>query len=160
MKTRFCCIECKQPISQGVYEFSQELYGYPLCMKDQFLLGESVASAHIVGLYLALKAKNFPVKLEYFDGCKLVDIAVPGKLYIEVCGYDLKDREIIAGLGGDGYTLEMKIPTILISKVMLEKEKTFAHVVNELSKACQVILNPCCGFSVACAPPLTAVQLQ
>ena len=72
-----------------MHEFSQELYGYSLCMKDQYLLGESGATAQTVDLYLALKARNFPVKLEYFDGYKLVDIAVPGKLYIEVSGYDL-----------------------------------------------------------------------
>ncbi|MEJ0080589.1 MAG: hypothetical protein WDM78_06440 [Puia sp.] len=160
MKTRFHCLECRQPISQGVHEFSQELYGYPLCMKDQYLLEESGATAHTVDLYLALKARNFPVKLEYFDGYKHVDIAVPGKLYIEVSGQDLSERQILAGLSEDGYTLEMKIPTILIPNAMLDKKRTFSHVVNELSKACRVILNPVCGFTVACAPPLTAAQLQ
>ena len=32
---------------------------------------------------------------------------------------------MIAGLAGDGYTLEMKIPTILISNAMLEKKTDF-----------------------------------
>lgn len=160
MKTNFCCLECGQPISQGVHEFSRELYGYPICMKDQFLLGESGASAHTVDLYLALKARNFPVKLEYFDGYKCVDIAVPGKLYIEVSGPDLAERQIISELTGDNDTLEMKIPTILISNAMLGKKRSFSHVVDELSKACRVILNPVGGFSVACAPPFTDVQLQ
>ena len=160
MKTTFYCLECRQPISRGVHEFSQELYGYSLCMRDQFLLGESGASAHTVDLYLALKARNFPVELEYFDGYKHVDIAVPGKLYIEVSGHDLAERQIIAGLAGNGYMLEMKIPTILISNTMLDKKRSFSHVVDELSKACRVILNPVCGFSVACAPPFTSAQLQ
>jgi hypothetical protein len=160
MKTNHYCLECRQPISQGVHEFSQELYGFSLCMKDQYLIGESGASAHTIDLYLALKARKFPVKLEYFDGYKHVDIAVPGKLYIEVSGHDLADRQIIAGLSGYGYTMELKIPTILVSNSMLGKKRTFSHVVNELSKACRAILNPVCGFSVACAPPLTVAQLQ
>jgi len=160
MKTKFYCLECKQPISRGVHEFSQELYGYSLCMKDQYLLGESGATAQTVDLYLALKARNFPVKLEYFDGFKHVDIAVPGKLYIEVSGHDLAERQIIAGLAGEGYAVQMRIPTILVSNAMLGKRQSFTHVVNELSKACRVILKPDSGFSVSCAPPLTAGQLQ
>jgi hypothetical protein len=129
-------------------------------MKDQFLLGESGAAAHTVDLYLALKARNFPVRLEYFDGYKHIDIAVPGKLYIEVSGHDLAEKQIIAGLAGDSYMPEMKIPTILVSNTMLGKKRNFSHVVNELSKACRVLLNPVCGFSVACAPKYTEVQLQ
>jgi hypothetical protein len=160
MKTSHYCLECSQPISQGVHEFSQELYGHSLCMKDQYLLGESGVAAHTIDLYLALKARKFPVKLEYFDGYKHVDIAVPGKLYIEVSGQDLAERQIIAGLPGDGYPFEKKIPVILVSDDMLDKKRSFSHVVNELSKACRILLKPDCGFSVACAPPLTDAQLQ
>jgi hypothetical protein len=160
MKTNFYCLECGQPISGGVHEFSQELYGYSLCMKDQFLIEESGATAQAVDLYLALKARNFPVELEYFDGYKHVDIALPGKLHIEVSGYGLAENQIMAGLAGAEYSSGMKIPTILISNTMLNRKRTFTHVVNELSKACRVMLSPTCGFSVACAPPFTAVQLQ
>jgi hypothetical protein len=129
-------------------------------MKDQYLLGESGANAHTVDLYLALKARNFPVKLEYFDGYKHVDIAVPGKLYIEISGYDLAERQILSDLLTDGHRLEMKIPTILVSNATLGKKQSFSHIVDELSKACRVILNPVGGFSVACAPPFTDAQLQ
>jgi hypothetical protein len=129
-------------------------------MKDQFLLDESGADAHTVDLYLALKSRNFPVELEYFDGYKRVDIAVPGKLYIEICGHDLAGRQIISGQTGDGRMLEMKIPTILVSNTMLGKKRSFSHIVDELSKACRVILNPAGGFSVVCAPPFTEAQLQ
>src|SRR5712672_720854 len=75
MKTRFYCLECRQPISPGVHEFSQEIYGYSLCMKDQLRIEESGATAQAIDLYLALKARNFPVELEYFDGYRHVDIA-------------------------------------------------------------------------------------
>ena len=161
MKTQFYCLECRQPISAGVHEFSQELYGYSLCMKDQYFLEESGATAQAIDLYLALKARNFPVKLEYFDGYKRIDIAVPGKLYIEVSGYEyLADWEMISGRCGAADRKESKIPIILVSNDMLDTKPAFTRVVNELSKACRVILQPECGFSVSCAPPWTAVQLQ
>src|ERR1700687_1414477 len=86
MKTIPHCIECRQPISWGVHVFSQSIYGHSLCMKDQYLIGESGATGQAVDLYLALKSRNFPLVLEYFDGHKHVDMAIPGKLYIELIG--------------------------------------------------------------------------
>lgn len=161
MKTETRCIECGKSISRGIHEFSQELYGYSLCMKDQCLLQESGATAQAIDLYLALKARNFPVKLEYFDGYKCIDIAVPGKLYIEVSGYDyLADWQMISDMGCAADPKGIKIPIILISHDMLGSKQTFTRVVNELSKACQVILKPNCGFPVSCAPPWTPAQLQ
>jgi hypothetical protein len=159
MNTRYYCLECRKPISAGVHAFSQEIYGYSLCLKDQFYLEESGATAQTIDLYLALKARNFPVKLEYFDGNKHVHIAMPGKLYIELSQYQyLPDWEMHCSRSGDPG--EMKIPIILIPNDMLDTRKTFTHVVNELSKACRVMLNSEYRFSIYCAPPLTADQLQ
>lgn len=161
MNTQFYCLECCQSISAGVHEFSQELYGYPLCMKDQYFLEESGATAQAIDLYLALKARKFPVKLEYFDGYKRIGIAVPGKLYIEVGGYDyLADWDIISGMADAADEKGLKIPIILVSNDMLDTKRTFSRVVNELSKACRVILQPEPGFFISCAPPWTSVQLQ
>jgi hypothetical protein len=161
MKAKPHCIECGQPISQGVHEFSQQIYGYSLCMKDQYLIGESGATAQTVDLYLALKSRDFPVVLEYFDGYRHVDIALPGKLYIELnSGYDLPNIQVIADLTRSVYSREKKIPTIIISNDMLHNPASFIHIVHELSKACMVVLRPSYEFSVACAPPFTAAQLQ
>jgi hypothetical protein len=161
MKAMPHCLECRQPISQGVHEFSQRLYGHSLCMKDQYLLGESGADALVVDLYLALKSLDFPLVLEYFDGYRQVDIALPGKLYIEVnASYHSGNWERISDLTESVYSLENKIPTIIISDALLDTPGTFAHAVNELSKACRLMLKPSYEYSVACAPPLTAAQLQ
>src|SRR5450432_2980720 len=86
MKTTPYCLECRQPISWGVHVFSQRVYGHSLCMRVQYLIAESGATGQAVDLYLALKSRNFPLVLEYFDGHKHIDIAIPGKLYIEVNG--------------------------------------------------------------------------
>lgn len=161
MNTRFYCLECRQPISAGVHEFSQELYGYSLCMKDQYYLEESGATAQSIDLYLALKARNFPVKLDYFDGYKRIGIAVPGKLFIEVSGHDyVTEWETICSLANTEDQKKLKVPVIIVSNGMLETKRTFSRVVNELSKACRVILQPDCGFSSYSAPPWTTVQLQ
>jgi hypothetical protein len=161
MNTKYHCLECRKPISAGVHAFSQEIYGYSLCLKDQFYLEESGATAQAIDLYLALKARDFPLKLEYFDGSKHIDIAMPGKLYIEISQYQYltdwemhRSRSDVAGPG------ETKIPIILIPNDMLYTKKTFTRVVNELSKACRVMLNSEYRFSIYSAPPLTADQLQ
>ncbi len=154
MKTIMRCLECRLPISWGVHEFSQGIYGHSLCMRDQFLLEESGASAHIIDLYLALKQRNFPVVLEYFDGYKQVDLALPGKLYIEINGsYNLERFRVMPDLTSYTYSSEKNIPTIIIPKTSLENKRSFVHTVEELSKACRVILG---HYSLL--PPTLAIQ--
>jgi len=162
MKSTTHCIECGQPLSRGVHEFSQQLYGYSLCLKDQCRIAESGATPQVVDLYLALKSRNFPVVLEYYDGFRHVDIALPGKLYIELNGdyEDQRKMRVIADLTHSVYALKKKIPTIIVSNIMLDNPENFAHIIEELSKACRVVLKPSYEFSVACAPPFTAAQLQ
>jgi hypothetical protein len=123
-------------------------------MRDQLLLEESGASAHIIDLYLALKQRNFPVVLEYFDGYKQVDLALPGKLYIEINGsYNMERYRVITDLTSYLYSPEKNIPTIVISNVSLENKRSFVHTVEELSKACRIIL----GY-YSLLPPTLAVQ--
>ena len=161
MKTMAHCLECGQPISRGVNIFSQRIYGHSLCMKDQFLIEESGATAHTIDLYLALKARNFPLVLEYFDGYKHVDMAIPGRLYIEVNGvFQQADWEAETDLTHSIYSLEKKIPTIIITNALLENPRSFAHVVEELSKACRVMLAPMNDFSMVFGPAFTAARLQ
>lgn len=161
MKTIPRCLECRQPISSGVHEFSQRIYGHSLCLKDQCLIGESGATAQAVDLYLALKAKNFPLVLAYFDGHKQVDIALPGILHIEVTGpYHPANSQLMSDLTRTVYSLEKKIPTVIISIALLERRATFNHVVEELTKACRVMLKPSNELFIPFAPPLTVAQLQ
>jgi hypothetical protein len=161
MKTIPHCLECGQPLSRGVYIFSQRIYGHSLCMKDQFLIEESGATAHTIDLYLALKSRNFPLVLQYFDGYKHVDMAIPGRLYIEVNGpFHQADWETETDLTHSVYSLEKKIPTIIITNALLENPRSFAHVVEELSKACRLMLKPANDFSMVFGPAFTAARLQ
>jgi hypothetical protein len=141
MKTDPHCIECGQPISWGVHLFSRRIYGHSICMKDQSRIEESGATAQAVALYLALRERSFPVLLEYFDNHKHVDIALPDKLYIEVNGpYHNSRRLMMTDLSGTVYSLEKKIPTIVIPHSMLENPVSFELALNEISKACRIIL--------------------
>ncbi len=136
-----CCLECGKPVAPGVHLFSRRIYGYTLCMKDQIMIEESGATGIVVDLYLALKSREFPVVLEYFDGHKHIDIALPGKLYIEVNGsYHNTSNQIMTDLSRTVYSLEKNIPTIIIPNSMLERPASFAHAVNEISKACRMML--------------------
>ncbi len=161
MKTIPRCLECRQPISWGVHEFSQSIYGHSLCLKDQCLIGESGASAQAVDLYLALKSRNFPIVLAYFDGHKYVDMALPGILHIEVTGpCQPLNWQLMSDLSRAVYSLEKKIPTIIISIALLDNPATFSHVVEELTKACRGMLRPSNELFIPFAPPLTVAQLQ
>jgi hypothetical protein len=141
MKTIPCCLECGQPISRGVHLFSRRIYGHSLCMKDQWKLEESGATGRTIDLYLSLKSRNFPVALEYWDGYKHVDIALPGKLYIEVNGpYHNSRNQIMTDLTRTVFSLEKNIPTIIIPHSMLENAALFEHAVNEISKACRMVM--------------------
>jgi hypothetical protein len=110
-------------------------------MKDQVKIEESGATARAVDLYLALKARSFPVVLEYWDDHRHIDIALPGKLYIEINDpyYD-KGRRIMADLSRAIYALEKKIPSLVIPVSILENPVTFGFAVNEISKACRLIM--------------------
>jgi hypothetical protein len=159
MKMILLCLECGLPIAKGVHEFSQRIYGHSLCVKDQYLIEESGATAHAVDLYLALKERNFPIILEYYDGHKHVDMALPGKLYIEVNGpYHYAKQKAMVDLTCSVYSLEKKIPTIIIPNSLLENQQTFAHAVDELSKACRVMLGP--RSILSSTLEVTAAQLQ
>ncbi len=141
MKTIPCCLECGQPISRGVHLFSRRIYGHSLCMKDQWKLEESGATGRTIDLYLSLKSRNFPVALEYWDGHKHVDIALSGKLYIEVNGpYNNNRNQIMTDLTRTVFSLEKNIPTIIIPHSMLENVVLFEHAVNEISKACRLVM--------------------
>jgi len=161
MKTIPYCIECGKPISWGVHVFSQRIYGHSLCLKDQCTIAESGATGRAIDLYLALKSRNFPVVLEYYDGQKLIDLALPGKLYIEVNErHHMNHSQAMNDLTSSVYSLEKKIPTIIISDTMLEDPESFEHVVSELSKACNVMLKSTHDYSFTVAPPLTWAQMQ
>jgi hypothetical protein len=129
------CCECGKPITPGVYEYSIDVLGYALCLPHQGWISRSTATPEAKALYFALKEKNLPVELEYFDGIKTVDIAVPGKLYIEVDGrHHAEDPEqAFTDLRRTFHSLRDHIPTIRIPNTLTFDSYLFQKAVDTLS---------------------------
>jgi hypothetical protein len=143
MKTALKCLECGKHLTEGVEQFSLDIYGYPLCLRHQADIAESGASPQAIDLYFALKFNKIPVILEYWDGHKHVDIALPGKLYIEVNGaHHYESIQALIDLRRTVYALKENISTIFVPNYLLSHPAMFRQTVEELTKACKSLINP------------------
>jgi hypothetical protein len=159
MKTAPHCLECGRSITQDVYEHSLEFFGHPLCIGHQTFITGSGASPQAVDLYFALKYLNLPVALEYFDGHKHVDIAIPGKLHIEINdGHHYESMQSYIDLSRSVDSLQENIPTIAIPVYLLNDPQAFGLTVEELAKACRFQLS--CSSFYGLAHYLSPEQLQ
>jgi hypothetical protein len=138
MSNSYHCLECGNSISVGVMEFSTEVHGVSLCLKHQIWISESEASAEAVSLYYALKSNKIPVELEFWDGTKTIDIAIPGKLYIQLDGEQhYEAEEALAGLLRDLHAWKDEIPTFKISNSHLRNQYHFEMIVDRLTDICE-----------------------
>ena len=159
MKTTLHCLDCGTPITKGVYDFSILIYGHPLCLGHQSFLTESGATPRTVDLYFALKERDIPVALEYFDGSRNISITLPGKLYIEVNRpRHLDSHRALADLSRSVYSLQKNISTIAIPDYLLDDPETFRQTVKELTNACRAMIAKSSFWELAHS--LRPVQLQ
>ena len=159
MKTNPICIECGKSLSAGVHDFSLEVFGHPLCMRHQAIIMESGVSEQATYLYLALRSRDLPFVLSYFDGQKNVDMAIPGKLNIEVCGvHESLNKLAVPTLTPVIHTASFNIPTIVIPDCLFQNPKTFRKTLDELTKYCRPLINQSSFYHLA--HTLTPSQLQ
>jgi hypothetical protein len=138
MDSLYCCHECLRPISIGVYNFSMEVFCLPLCLKHQSWITESKASPEAISLYFALKSNNLPVELEFWDGHKTIDIAIPGKLHIEVDdSYQEDADQVVADFLESIHTWKDHIPTFRVSNNHVRNTYHFAIIVDSLTELCE-----------------------
>ena len=138
MNNFYHCLECGNSISLGVMEFSTEVHGVSLCLKHQIWIAESSASTEAVSLYFALKANKVPVELEFWDGKKTIDIAIPGKLYIEVDGEQHNEpEEALTDFLKTLHAWKDKIPTFRISNAHVRNQYHFEMIVDRLTDICE-----------------------
>jgi hypothetical protein len=144
MNDIYHCLQCDKSITKGVSDFSKEVYGVTLCIRHQILIHESSASQEAKALFLALKINKVPAVLEYSDGIKTIDIAIPGKLYIEVDGvnhqYDA-DEALTDLLRTFHSWNKEKIPTIRIPNSLVNDQYLFKKAVNCLTEMCLELQN-------------------
>ena len=132
------CLECGNSISLGVKEFSTEVHGVPLCLKHQIWVAESITSTQAFSLYFALKSNKVPVTLEFWDGKKTIDIAIPGKLYIEVEGENhYEPEQALTDFLRTMHAWKDKIPTFRISNAHIRNPYHFKIIVDGLTDICQ-----------------------
>jgi hypothetical protein len=135
MDDLYTCLHCGKSITRGLGEFSIHVYGVALCLKDQVLLIESTASQEAKDLFLALRFNKIPAELEYHDGQKTVDIAIPGKLYIEVDQrHPSEDIPSLGDLLNSQNSSELDaIPTIKIPHSVVNSPNLFRKTVDGLT---------------------------
>ncbi len=138
MNNTFHCLECGNAITLGVYNFSMEVHAVPLCLKHQNWINESLASPEARSLYFALKSNNLPVKLEFWDGKKTIDIAIPGRFYIEVDGQQHNEADqALTDFLRTFHTWKDKIPTFRISNAHVRNSYQFEIIVDRLTDLCK-----------------------
>lgn len=131
------CAVCGIPLSSGISEFSVKQYKHALCMTHQRMIENSKATTQAKALYFALKLKKIPVVLEYNDSHKTIDIAIPGKLYIEVDGnaHQNPDQEL-TDLLRDLHSWKESIPTFRVSNSIIENPYRFNLIVDHITEIC------------------------
>jgi hypothetical protein len=83
------CLQCSEEIDYRVYCFSTNRLGLGLCHSCLKYLFEKRdrLSSEAKDLFSILRANSVPAFLEYYDGFKTVDIAIPSiHLYLEING--------------------------------------------------------------------------
>ena len=137
MSNIYQCLECGKIISEGVHIFSNKVHGFALCLKHQCWIVESNASPEAKAVYFALKYNHLPAVLEYSDGKKTMDIAIPGQLFIEM---DSKQRvlpeQAFTDLFLDFYSWNGQVPVFKMPKSTVNNPSEFKHTVNRLVELC------------------------
>jgi hypothetical protein len=131
------CLECGKTISQGIYDYSTDQFGHPLCLKHQVALNESGATTASIALYLALKLNKVPVELEYRDGRNNTALAIPGKIYIEIDDeYQPEHEQALIDFFETVHSLKEDMPTFRISNAHIDNTHQFEMIVERLTEIC------------------------
>jgi hypothetical protein len=139
MKLPTICLECAKPASTPVYIVTYFGHQFALCERHLNYFHDCHATDEAMALYFALKQQQLPVRLEHHDhGFKRVDIAIPGKLHIELDDIVNDDKKRAPGDGQhDDYNLNHGIATIHISSALVNNKTSFDAAVEKLSGICR-----------------------
>jgi len=137
MSNIYQCLECGKTLSEGVHIFSTKVHGFPLCLKHQCWIVESNASPEAKAIYFALKHNRLPAVLEYCDGHQTMDVAVPGKLFIQVEARQKPlTEEAFTNLFLDFHSWKDQVPTFKMPRSTVNDPEQFRTTVNRLVELC------------------------
>jgi hypothetical protein len=131
------CLICDKPITPKVYYDSLTYSGVPLCFPHRRMIDESRASPCTMKLYFALRENKLPVELEFKDGVKTIDIALPDLLYIEVSAKSrLNADQAFTDLLKTIFPDKKNIPTLSIPDTLILDEFRFKKAVSRIIEMC------------------------
>ena len=138
---RYYCNICKVPISERVFRYSMDKYGKALCMTHQKTFAYSNKQNKVTPqarrLARALNDLHVQHELEYYDGYKHVDIAIPSaRLYLELDGaqHGFNPKQMIADDERDKYSQKSGWTTKRIPNVWIDKN------VNKLAASIAILV--------------------
>ncbi|MDD4991811.1 MAG: DUF559 domain-containing protein [Paludibacter sp.] len=141
MDKNYFCLECNQPITQGVFNFSVQQLGIPLCMYHQDWINQmsEQSTFEAISLYFELKQRGVPAELEKFDGFKHIDLAISeAKINIEVDGghHNYSYEQAMADLKRTYHSFKkgfytVRIPNVLIHGRIQETADYIVGILNE-----------------------------
>jgi len=135
------CSVCKNKMTHKEFNFSIKNYGKILCrecqeknskLKSNFtkLKQNKKVTEKAIKLHNALIKKGFDAELEYFDGHKHVDIAIPSKrIYIEIDGPQHNNKkQALIDLKRKYYSFKNNFITLHIPNILMEKETIYFSI--------------------------------
>ena len=137
MNNSHLCLECGASLSEGVYTYSIDTYNFPLCQNHQRWLDTSLATEEAIKLYFALKLNAIPAVLEYAEGHRKVDIAIPGKLFIHIdVQSDSSNDQALTEVLRNFHSLKGGVPSISIPAELVQSHYEFNLVLERLVEVC------------------------
>jgi very-short-patch-repair endonuclease len=117
---RYYCNVCNETITEAIYRYSMSHHGKALCTKHQ-----KTVTSQAMRLSEALKKLDIQHTLEYSDGHKHVDIAIPwAKLFLEIEGqqYTFSPKQMISDHERDAHSLTAGFYTMRIPNERVDKD--------------------------------------
>lgn len=134
---RYFCSQCKETISEEVYQFSVDHFSRALCREHQKENNPKTYTAkrssknkpeptpEAITLYNILKKLGYNAKLEKWDGHKHIDIAIPDlKINIEVDGmqHSYDKNQALADLKRTSYSFKKGYMTFRIPNKLIQED--------------------------------------
>jgi hypothetical protein len=126
---RYYCNVCNETITENIYRYSMDHYGRALCITHQ--RGLSVeknrlkkSTPQAIKLSNALTSRGIENELEYFDGFKHIDIAIPkAKLFLELDGsqHILSSKQLRSDIERDSHSHEAGFSTVRIRNDYIDR---------------------------------------
>ncbi len=146
----YWCSNCKEIISEKIYQYSKQNHGSPLCINCQkqnnsdekkriYKKRKKQPTPEAHALYKALKERGVPAEYEKWDGYKHIDIAVvESKVNIEVDGshHNFKSKQALSDLKRTIHSFKkgyvtLRIPNALVKENLDETADYIVKLLNE-----------------------------